>query len=293
MNDRDRLSERLVQAACDPRGLERELGAEDYMAFVSDPAHAAEIETLRGFLGGVRADLVATAGDLRAPHAVRRVTRRVLARTTREERGWRGDLRLVGDFVSDRLRASVWLRVAAAILLVQVTVVPLLAWHLLKGPERSWFNLSFTAPEPAPPFVDPPEEPPLVIEAPLGEELGQLAEPAAEGALAGGRRTAASEARFAAAVVRGVRAATPLARELQLDPSAMAAGLAALAPAELALAARALYFDHLAHGRMELAEAARTKLDGEPSMEFEGEAPVGGHDGPWAQAWLAALAEGH
>ncbi len=60
----------------------------------------------------------------------RRVAERVLARSTREDLRRRADVGLVIDFMAERLRQSALLRVAAALLLVQLTVVPLVALHL-------------------------------------------------------------------------------------------------------------------------------------------------------------------
>lgn len=77
----------------------------------------------------------------------KRVAQKVLARTTREDLRRRGDVGLVLDFVSERMRQSVLLRVAAALLLVQMTVVPLMAWHMFRQPEKAALNFSF---EPAP-----------------------------------------------------------------------------------------------------------------------------------------------
>ncbi len=65
---------------------------------------------------------------------VRRVVRRVLSRTTREDLRRRGDLGVLLEFCADRLRDSVLLRVAVAALVVQVTIVPIVAWHLLVEP---------------------------------------------------------------------------------------------------------------------------------------------------------------
>ena len=62
----------------------------------------------------------------------RRVAERVLVRSTREDLRRRADVGLVIDFMAERLRQSALLRVAAALLLVQLTVVPLVALHLAK-----------------------------------------------------------------------------------------------------------------------------------------------------------------
>jgi len=66
----------------------------------------------------------------------RRVERAILARTTREDLSRRRDLGLVLDFFGDRLRESALLRVAAAAFLVNITLVPLVAYHLVGEAER-------------------------------------------------------------------------------------------------------------------------------------------------------------
>ncbi|MEZ6017466.1 MAG: hypothetical protein R3F49_20295 [Planctomycetota bacterium] len=158
----------LLQAVLDPASLAEELGDEGFAALLAAPEHAREIEALRSFLGSVKRDLGgAEALGLDAQHSgvgaqrssasarsIARVTRRVLARTTREERSWRGDLRLVSDFVTDRLRASVALRVAAALLLVHATVVPILAWHLLTREDRGSFRLRIERAPADPAFIE-------------------------------------------------------------------------------------------------------------------------------------------
>ena len=66
----------------------------------------------------------------------RRVERAILARTTREDLSRRRDLGLVLSFFGDRLRESALLRVAAAAFLVNITLVPLVAYHLVGEAER-------------------------------------------------------------------------------------------------------------------------------------------------------------
>lgn len=66
----------------------------------------------------------------------RRVERAILARTTREDLSRRRDLGLVLDFFADRLRESALLRVAAAAFLVNITLVPLVAYHLVGEADR-------------------------------------------------------------------------------------------------------------------------------------------------------------
>lgn len=103
---------------------------------------------LRAFGAAMREELIGAADapsraseDLRA----RRVAQKVLARTTRADDSRRGEVALVLDFVSERLRQSALLRVAAALLVVQLTVVPLVAWHLYRQPEGPDLNISFEA----------------------------------------------------------------------------------------------------------------------------------------------------
>ena len=92
---------------------------------------------------------------------VRRVVRRVLSRTTREDLRRRGDLGVLLEFCADRLRDSMVLRVAVAVLVFQVTIVPIVAWHLLVEPSRGGVR-----------FVLEP-----VPEAALEEEFPAEAEP--------------------------------------------------------------------------------------------------------------------
>ena len=89
-------------------------------------------------LGALRAELVRQDPASVASEAlrVRRVTTAVLRRTTREDLSRRGDLGLVLDFCMERLRESVRLRVAVALLVVQVTLVPLVARMIVQEREE-------------------------------------------------------------------------------------------------------------------------------------------------------------
>ncbi|MEM9380914.1 MAG: hypothetical protein AAGB93_13255 [Planctomycetota bacterium] len=128
-------------------------------------ALTAELDAMRALREEVREALVDEpsrgegAAAERASETLRaqRVTRRVLARSTREDLGRRGDVGLVVEFVGARLRESALLRIAAAMLLIQLTLVPLVAWHVLRTPEREVFEMRI---EPRPEVVDdaPAEE---------------------------------------------------------------------------------------------------------------------------------------
>lgn len=132
MTDRDR-SER--------RDLEQFLALDDEGLMASLDAHFGEGERGREASAFTEICRDAIAPELGQPTGSsgelvsralreRRVAERVLARSTREDLRRRADLGLVVDFMAERLRQSALLRVAAALLLVQLTVVPLVALHL-------------------------------------------------------------------------------------------------------------------------------------------------------------------
>lgn len=160
----------------------------------------------------------------------RRVAERVFARSTREDLRRRADIGLVIDFMGDRLRQSALLRVAAALLVVQLTLVPLVALHLAgdSGERGLRFRL-----EPAPEvFESLPERDedlevdggldampdPLAAEDDLGELLSELTPALVEPVTEEGASLAALEA-----VLRGSssledrRGASPLALWADLE----------------------------------------------------------------------------
>ena len=90
----------------------------------------ARVQELRGFLDDCRRDLLAEREESAAQ--MRPFVERVLSSTSREDLGWRGDLRLVGSFVNRRLSSSRALRFAAASLAVHLLVLPVVAWMVLR-----------------------------------------------------------------------------------------------------------------------------------------------------------------
>ena len=70
----------------------------------------------------------------------RRVAQRVLTKTTREDMRRRGDIGVILRFAGDRLRDSALLKVAAALLIVQLTLVPLVAWQIWRTPHSGVFQ---------------------------------------------------------------------------------------------------------------------------------------------------------
>lgn len=129
------------------------------------PTCARRSRELAGFLDTCRATFVperivtAASADTLA--------RSVLAATTREDPGWRGDLRLFGRFARARWRSSFLVRIAAASLLLHVAALPVLAYYgLVIVPERR--GEFFT-------MIEPPRTLPVVAEEPPRDvELDEL-----------------------------------------------------------------------------------------------------------------------
>lgn len=96
------------------------------------PDERTEVEELEEILGAAR-DLTAGTPDWSAIREGALVGR-VLAKTTREDLSWRGDLALVTSFVRDRLAASPVLKLVAASLLVHLAALPVLGWYVLREP---------------------------------------------------------------------------------------------------------------------------------------------------------------
>lgn len=114
-------------------------GAEDMDAGLA--AVVARVRSVNGANGAPSSD--GTAGPDADTLQARRVAQRVLARTTQEDLGRRGDVGVVLRFVGDRLRDSWLLRVAAALLIVQLTLVPLVAWQVFKAPHSGIIQIDF------------------------------------------------------------------------------------------------------------------------------------------------------
>lgn len=95
----------------------------------------------------------------------------LLARTTRRDLSWRGDLALLVDFLRQRLRASPALRVVAASLALHVVAAPAVAYWILREPRpEKRVMLRVELPE-AEPFLPEPPPPPALAD----DELLRLA----------------------------------------------------------------------------------------------------------------------
>ncbi len=136
----------------------------------ADPAATETVARLESFLGLCRSELAPVGADAGADA----LAQAVLASTTREDLDWRGDLRLVRGFVARRLRSSMWLRVAAASLLVHVAALPVVAWYAFQPRERG-FAIDFARPAQESPVAPDVAEPERDLEGTAGTaELDDL-----------------------------------------------------------------------------------------------------------------------
>lgn len=152
----------LLEAALDPqaRALRREVAACAECA-----RRSAQLAT---FASRVRGALLATEDA--EPERQRAFAERVLARTTREDLSRRGDLSLVARFAVERLRASVLLRAAAALLVIHLAALPVLAWIVLRAPRPSGqFTSHIEQPKPSAFANEAESEPERTLSAPLPE----------------------------------------------------------------------------------------------------------------------------
>lgn len=169
--DEERLLELLLA------GSER--SEEELEELRGDPRRGAAAAELEAFLATCRHALREAPGEAAASafEGARgaALAERVLDRSTREDLGWRGDLRLLGGFAAERLRSSRLLRLAAASLLVHLAALPVLAWYALLPPRETGLQIS----------IEPRAETPLLpeeAEEPVRElAQGFGADPLAEG----------------------------------------------------------------------------------------------------------------
>jgi hypothetical protein len=72
---------------------------------------------------------------------------RILQRTTREDLGWRGELRLVSSYFADRLGGSRALRVLAASLLLHLLAGPFFAWWIYRETREPEYTIGYISAE--------------------------------------------------------------------------------------------------------------------------------------------------
>ncbi len=167
----------------------RDPGAESELAHLGVPS--GEADATRAWLARVSRE--ARASPWISPEREEALVRRILERTTREDLGLRGEVRLLGAFLRDRLASSALLRLVAASLLLELFALPVVAFLLRSGePEQP--RLVFEIPREAPdePFAPEPEES-------LAPDLRDPSEGPAQDAL----ENAARRARFVLTTRRG------------------------------------------------------------------------------------------
>lgn len=236
MNPRPRWSdEELIDWLLDPRARAQHERAE-IESGREGAQRLAELEDFVDRLRGACRQADASRADALRAGGESSLVERVLARTTREDLSWRGDLRLLRGWVAGRMRASPLLRVLAASLLVHLLALPILAWFgfVREAPEQPSIRVE---PPPVPPFEERWEEglPPVTELAAASELDFELSEsdPAlyVENSLSWARlRLADAAPRFPdAASARESRLGALLrersrtlgGRESRLDPSAL------------------------------------------------------------------------
>jgi hypothetical protein len=132
-------------------------------------ACAARVEELRAGLARLR-----QLADVETDRRGAALVERVLAHTVHspfesgalvEPNSWRGDARLVLSFARERLRASMWLRVAAALLAIHVGALPVLAWIVLRAERPTPHFFSRIEPLPRESNFAEPDQAPLPLES--------------------------------------------------------------------------------------------------------------------------------
>jgi len=101
-----------------------------------------------------------------------RLVERILARTTREDLSWRGELRLLRGFLRERFARSRAWRLLAASVLAHLLAVPALAWLVWREASSDPpLHIEFEPPVEVPAFAEPEEEVIALEIPPLDDEL--------------------------------------------------------------------------------------------------------------------------
>jgi len=125
--------ERLAQLALDRAARPSPAEVEQLQG---DGRLREELDSIRSFVAAQRG--IAQRGNARgsestvSPSKPSALAERILMATTRKHPSWTGDLRLVRDLVLLRCRQSVWVRLAAASVVLHLAALPVVAWFVLK-----------------------------------------------------------------------------------------------------------------------------------------------------------------
>lgn len=121
-----------------------------------DGGASARAEELDAFLAHCRA-LAEEGTEVQASAGL---ASQVLARTTREDLSWRGDVDLIVNHLRRRIAESGWMKLAAASLLLHLLALPALAIYMLvaepKQPEIGFIRAEDYYPEGFPEQVEDP-----------------------------------------------------------------------------------------------------------------------------------------
>jgi len=163
--DGERLAELALDAAAEPSASEAKLLAED-------ASLQAEIEGIRSFVS-TQKTLLEDSSDERSRAMGSPLTDRILGATTRRRPSWSGDLRLVRDLVLLRCKQSVWVRLAAASLILHLAALPVVAWFVwIAPPEKTKIFFALPQEEDSlPTELDDADEPEIEVDAPDVAEL--------------------------------------------------------------------------------------------------------------------------
>ena len=174
--DGERLVELALDATAEPSEVEAEL-------LVEDAALRAELSDIRSFVASQRT-LLESRIDASSRASGSSLSDRILGATTRRRLSWTGDLRLVRDLVLLRCKQSVWVRLAAASLILHLAALPVVAWFVwIAPPEKA--KIFFALPledDPRPAGIDGADEPEIEVDAPdvaallAGDSLGMVRE---------------------------------------------------------------------------------------------------------------------
>lgn len=172
--DDERILEWILNPDAAVRGSD---GSGPGIPAVWDPVARARRGELEEFLSNCRSALgdeqQLDVGWAEAQERDAALTARVLARTTREDLSWRGDLTLVGGYVRERLSRSVLLRFAAASLLLHVAALPVLAYYAFLAPTSPPIiidTIPWGEQYPAEPFPEDPAQAESPVEVDLVQE---------------------------------------------------------------------------------------------------------------------------
>ena len=126
-----RQFERYIELIVDPASVASE---SEKRTLAKHANLRAELEGWRKFVEQQRKLVEREIRTEQASPRSRALTDRILQSTTRSRAEWFGDLRLIRDWVLSRCQQSLWVRLAAASLILHLAALPVLAWYLMRDP---------------------------------------------------------------------------------------------------------------------------------------------------------------